>query len=146
MMKPAAMIGLGAVLWDLLPSGKALGGAPANFAYMANLLGDEGTVATRVGTDEPGDEACRVMQELGVNISYVQKDSQHETGVATVEIDPGGQPTFTIKQTVSWDFLQWTKEWEELSARADVICFGTLAQRSPESAATIDRFLRGARE
>ena len=146
MTKPPVMIGLGEVLWDLLPSGKVLGGAPANFAYMTNVLGDEGIVASRVGTDDLGREACRVMEELGVSTSYVQRDSQHETGAATVKIDAGGQPTFIIKERVSWDFLQWTETWQKLSARADVICFGTLAQRSLESAATIDQFLRSAPE
>src|SRR6266478_952107 len=130
MIKPAIMIGLGEVLWDLLPSGKALGGAPANFAYMANVLGEQGIVASRVGQDELGREALAIMQELGLNTSYVQLDDQHQTGTAGVIIDAAGQPTFTIKESVSWDFLEWTVAWEELAARADVVCFGTLAQRS----------------
>jgi fructokinase len=144
MVKPAIMIGLGEVLWDLLPSGKALGGAPANFAYMASVLGDQGIVASRVGNDELGKEARAVMQGLGLSTSYVQLDDQHQTGTAGVHIDSGGQPTFTIKESVSWDFLEWTVAWEELAARADVICYGTLAQRSPTSAATINGFLRAA--
>ena len=146
MTKPAVMIGLGEVLWDLLPSGKALGGAPTNFAYMSTVLGNEGVVASRVGNDEPGREACRVMQDLGLSTMYVQHDDQHETGTAAVHIDAGGQPTFTIKERVAWDFLQWTAAWEELSASADAVCFGTLAQRTPNAAATIERFLRNAPE
>jgi fructokinase len=142
MDKPALMIGLGEVLWDFLPSGRILGGAPANFAYMTNVLGNQGIVASRVGDDELGREACRVMQELGLNTSYVQRDDFHETGTAIVSIDAAGQPNFTIKESVSWDFLQWTASWEELSSRADVVCFGTLAQRSPSSARTIGLFLR----
>jgi fructokinase len=142
MIKPAIMIGLGEVLWDLLPSRKALGGAPANFAYMANVLGEQGIVASRVGHDDLGTEARAVMQELGLNTSYVQQDDQHQTGTAEVIIDAAGQPTFTIKESVSWDFLEWTVAWEELAARADAVCFGTLAQRSPTSAATVDSFLR----
>jgi len=136
------MIGLGEVLWDLLPSGKALGGAPANFAYMANVLGDRGIVASRVGNDEFGREARVIMQGLGLSTSYVQQDDQHQTGTAEVVIDAAGQPTFTIRESVSWDFLEWTVSWEELASRADVVCFGSLAQRSPTSAGTIDRFLR----
>src|SRR5678815_3015769 len=142
MTKPAIMIGLGEVLWDLLPSGKALGGAPANFAYMANVLGDRGIVASRVGNDEFGREARVIMQGLGLSTSYVQQDDQHQTGTAEVVIDAAGQPTFTIRESVSWDFLEWTVSWEELASRADVVCFGSLAQRSPTSAGTIDRFLR----
>ena len=138
------MIGLGEVLWDILPSGKILGGAPANFAYMANVLGDEGIVVSRVGNDELGRDACRVMQRLGLNTSYLQQDDEHETGLAVVSIDAAGQPTFAINESVAWDFLQWTAEWEELSSRADVVCFGSLAQRSPESAVVIGAFLRNA--
>ena len=82
MTKPSLMVGLGEVLWDILPSGKVLGGAPANFAYMTNVLGDEGIVASRIGNDELGREACRVMQSLGLNTSYLQRDNEHETGTA----------------------------------------------------------------
>jgi fructokinase len=145
MTKPALMVGLGEVLWDILPSGKVLGGAPANFAYMTNVLGDEGIVASRIGNDELGREACRVMQSLGLNTSYLQQDNEHETGTAAVSIDPAGQPNFTIKELAAWDFLQWTAEWEDLSSRADVICFGSLAQRSPKSAVAVESFLQTAR-
>jgi len=138
------MIGLGEVLWDILPSGEVLGGAPANFAYMTSVLGEEGIVASRIGNDELGREACKALQRLGLNTSYLQQDTEHETGTAAVSIDAAGQPNFTISEPVAWDFLQWTAEWEELSRRADVICFGSLAQRSPESALAIESFLRNA--
>lgn len=144
MTKPAVMVGLGEILWDLLPSGKVLGGAPGNFAYMTSVLGDEGIVASRVGNDDLGREAYRVMQKLGMSTAYLQHDDRYETGTATVRIDNGGQPTFAIKEPVSWDFLQWTAEWEELASRADAICFGSLAQRSAASAATIEQFLQSA--
>jgi fructokinase len=142
MKKPALMVGLGEVLWDLLPSGRVLGGAPANFAYMASVLGDEGVVASRIGNDDLGHEAFQAMQNLGLNTSCVQIDDLHETGSATVSIAQGGQPHFTIKNWVAWDFLQWTADWEQLAGRADVVCFGSLAQRSPTSAETIECFLR----
>src|ERR1041385_8049010 len=115
MNKSAMMVGLGEVLWDLLPSGKVLGGAPANFAYMTSVLGDYGVVASRVGNDHLGQEARITMEELGLNTSNVQLDSDHDTGTAVVAIDVSGQPTFTIKQSVAWDFLEWTPEWERLS-------------------------------
>jgi fructokinase len=145
MKRAALIVGLGEVLWDLLPTGKVLGGAPANFAYMANLLGDRGVVASRVGVDALGREACAVMASLGVSTQYLQQDGQHETGFAAVAIDDAGQPMFTIKEAVSWDFLEWTPAWEELARKVDVVCFGSLAQRSATSAATVDRFLRASR-
>lgn len=141
MTKPTLMVGLGEVLWDLLPSGKVLGGAPTNFAYMTSVLGDQGIVASRVGNDVFGREANKAMQRLGLTTSYIQHDDRYETGSAGVSIDSAGLPTFTIKESVAWDFLQWTSAWEELAERADVVCFGSLAQRSPASAVTIDRFL-----
>ena len=144
MTEPALMIGLGEVLWDVLPSGKVLGGAPANFAYMASVLGEQGVVASRVGNDDLGREACHVMQELGLSTAYVQHDEIHETGTATVSIDAAGQPNFTIKNSVAWDFLDWSTQWEQLARRADVVCFGSLAQRSEKSAATIERFLKNS--
>jgi fructokinase len=146
MDKPALMIGLGEVLWDFLPSGRILGGAPANFAYMANVLGDQGVVASRVGSDDLGREAYRAMQALGLDTSYVQPDVEHDTGMATVSIDPGGQPSFIVRESVAWDYLAWTPAWQELSSRADVICYGSLAQRSRGSAATIECFLQNAPE
>jgi fructokinase len=141
MTESPLMVGLGEVLWDLLPSGRVLGGAPANFAYMASALGDRGVVASRVGADPLGQEACQQMERLRLTTDYLQQDAQRRTGTAGVLIDAAGQPTFTIAENVAWDTLQWTREWEQLSALADVICFGTLAQRSLASSATIESFL-----
>jgi fructokinase len=145
MTNQAVTVGLGEVLWDLLPSGKVLGGAPANFAYMACVLGDRGVVASRVGKDPLGRKAYQRLKQLGLDIEYLQQDSHYRTGTAGVTIDSAGQPTFTIEESVAWDRLAWTPEWEELSEHADVICFGSLAQRSAVSADTIDRFLRNCR-
>jgi fructokinase len=146
MSESPLMVGLGEVLWDILPSRRVLGGAPANFAYMATLFGDRGIVASRVGNDELGREAYQLMNDMGVCTSYVQNDNGYETGVAGVLLDAEGQPGFTIKEQVAWDFLQWTPDWEELSSRANVVCYGSLAQRSPTSAETIERFLQNTPE
>jgi fructokinase len=144
--QPALMVGLGEILWDLLPSGKQLGGAPANFAYMANVLGDEGIVASRTGKDDLGHEARETMETLDLNPSFIQLDNEHSTGVVKVLIDGAGQPEFTIAGDVSWDHLEWTTAWEGLATRADAICFGTLAQRSRVSRATVHRFLQASRK
>lgn len=146
MTAPPLMVGLGEVLWDLLPSGRVLGGAPTNFAYMTSVLGNRGIVASRIGKDSLGQEACEVMENLGLTTGYIQRDEDHETGSAGVLLDPAGLPTFTIKDSVAWDFLNWTSMLEELSVQADVVCYGSLAQRSPISADTIDRFLSNTRK
>lgn len=113
MMKPALMVGLGEVLWDLLPAGKIMGGAPANFAYMANALGDRGVIASRVGVDPLVEEVYATMVNFGVSTQYLQRDEKHETGSAEVEIDAAGQPVFKIKEPASWDFLEWTPSLQE---------------------------------
>jgi fructokinase len=144
MIQPALMVGMGEILWDLLPSGKQLGGAPANFAYMAKVLGDEGVVASRIGTDDLGREVSETMKSLDLDTSFIQSDTEHSTGVVKVLIDGTGQPEFTIASDVSWDHLEWTPAWEALAGRADAICFGTLAQRSEVSRATVRRFLHAS--
>jgi len=138
------VVGLGEVLWDVLPESTCLGGAPANFAYITTLMGDEGIVASRIGEDSRGLEALRRMEELGVNIDHIQTDRDHPTGSVNVELDSKGQPRYQIAQPVAWDFLDWTLDWQHLAETADAICFGSLAQRSEASRSTIRRFLRAA--
>jgi fructokinase len=138
-------IGLGELLWDMFPEGKQLGGAPANFAYMTSLLGDEGIVVSRVGTDALGRGAGRRLERLGVRASHLQLDRDHPTGTVKVSVDPAGQPTFQIAESVAWDFFEWTPEWRALAQRADAVCFGSLAQRSSQSRATIRAFLKALR-
>lgn len=138
------IVGLGELLWDLLPAGKQLGGAPANFAYITSLLGDIGVPASRVGADALGDEAIRRLSRLGLSAQSIQRDLVHATGTVKVKIATDGQPLFEILQPVAWDFLDWTAEWRLLAEKADAICFGSLAQRSPQSQTTIRRFLHAA--
>jgi fructokinase len=140
-MKRFTVVGLGELLWDLFPGGKQLGGAPANFAYMTSLLGDEGLVASRVGSDALGRSAARRLQRLGLKSSHLQVDASHPTGTVKVEVDDAGQPTFEIAESVAWDFFQWTTEWHDLAEHTDAACFGSLAQRSPRSRATLRAFL-----
>ena len=135
------VVGLGEVLWDMLPRGACLGGAPANFAYITTLMGDQGIVASRVGEDSRGLEALQRMEELGLNIDRVQTDGEHPTGIVNVDLDGNGQAQFEIKHPVAWDFLEWTSDWKQLAERADAVCFGSLAQRSERSRTTIRQFL-----
>lgn len=136
------VVGLGEVLWDLFPGRACLGGAPANFAYITTLMGDQGIVASGVGEDTRGIEALRHLEELGLDIDHVQTDREHPTGTVNVEVDSNGQPRFEIAQPVAWDFLQWTLDWQYLAETADAVCFGSLAQRSKSSRETIRRFVR----
>jgi fructokinase len=135
------VVGLGELLWDLLPRGKQLGGAPANFAYITALLGDCAVVASRVGDDRLGQEALWHLKSNGLNINHVQRDPQHSTGTAKVEVDAKGQPEFHIVENVAWDFMEFTEDWISLARCTHAVCFGSLAQRSPVSRATINAFL-----
>ncbi len=139
------IVGLGEVLWDVLRKGKQLGGAPTNFSYISSLLGHRGVVASRVGTDPAGEELRRRLAELGLDTAELQADETHATGRVIVHVDREGQPSYEITKNVAWDFLAWTREWQQLAGQADVICFGSLAQRAEQSRRTIREFLDASR-
>lgn len=139
------IVGVGEVLWDMLPAGKQLGGAPANFAYEAAALGARGVVFSRVGDDEPGREILRRLDSLGLERRYVAIDPRHPTGRVDVRVDAQGVPTYVIHEPVAWDFLATDGSLLDLARRAGAVCFGTLAQRSPHSRDAIRTFLRATR-
>ena len=139
------VVGLGELIWDLLPEGRRLGGAPSNFAYVSRLLGGEAAVASRVGRDALGDEAVERLERAGLSTLYLQRDDAHPTGTVGVRIGAHGEPHFNVNENSAWDYLAWTPAWEELAARSTVVCFGTLGQRRPLSRATITRFLAATR-
>lgn len=143
--KRRSIVGLGEVLWDLLPRGKQLGGAPANFAYISSLLGHRGIVASRMGADALGKELRARLLELKLDDSFLQIDTDHPTGAVRVTLDHAGQPDYEIERNAAWDFLEWTPQWQRLAAEANVVCFGTLAQRSDVSRTTIRAFLAASR-
>src|SRR5215218_4494539 len=99
------IVGLGEILWDVLPGGKQLGGAPANFAYHANALGARGAVVSRVGDDELGREILARLDALGVDRAHVSTDLDHPTGTVDVRLDGAGVPEYVIHEGVAWDFL-----------------------------------------
>ena len=142
MSEQFTVVGLGELLWDMLPHGKQLGGAPANFAYMTALLGDRGIVASRVGNDRLGQEAMWHLKSSGLDTSQIQFDPVHATGTVQIQLDSKGQPEYRFTEDVAWDHLHCSVEWEYLAQTADAICFGSLAQRSEVSRAAIRQFLR----
>jgi fructokinase len=135
------VVGLGELLWDLFPSGKQLGGAPANFAYLTALLGDSGIVASRVGDDRLGQEALWHLKSCALDINRVQRDLSHPTGTVRVAVDSKGQPEYQITENVAWDFLEFSEDWISLARSAHAVCFGSLAQRNSVSRSTIRAFL-----
>lgn len=139
------MVGIGEVLWDLLPMGKQLGGAPANFAYIAGQLGNKGIVASRVGNDGPGVEIIERLKSFGLDCEGIQLDEHHPTGSVLVNIE-NGQPVYDIVEGVAWDFLELTNAWLEIAQNADAVCFGSLAQRSEISREVIRAFVSSTKE
>jgi len=135
------VVGLGEILWDLLPSGRQLGGAPANFAYCSHLLGNRAVVASRVGSDDLGREARAALLHSGITDQFLQTDPERPTGTVHIQLDSSGQPRFEIAEGAAWDFMDWSDVWQALAVSADAICFGSLAQRSQDSRRTILSFL-----
>ena len=141
-MSKKVIVGIGEILWDMLPSGKALGGAPANFAYHATRLGEEGWAVSAIGPDALGREILDIVAEKRLKslISCTDKP----TGTVQVELDAKGVPTYTIMEDVAWDNIPFTPEMEALARRADAVCFGSLVQRMA-SRESVLRFLRATR-
>ncbi|MBM3887808.1 MAG: carbohydrate kinase [Verrucomicrobia bacterium] len=135
------LLAVGEILWDLLPSGKQLGGAPANFAYHAHALGAEARVASRVGNDPLGREILDRLRALGLPIDSVGVDATAPTGTVSVELAADGQPHFTIHENVAWDRITADDASRAFAAQADAACFGSLAQRSEPSRSSIRKLV-----
>lgn len=138
------VVGLGELLWDCFADGRRPGGAPANVAFHANQIGHRGMVCSRVGDDDLGRELVDYLKERGLDDRFVQIDSAHPTGTVTVDTRDASSPRFTIHEDVAWDHLTFGPDLEELAADAAAICFGTLAQRYPQTRETIVRCLDAA--
>jgi len=136
------IVGIGEILWDMLPSGKALGGAPANFAYHAGRLGEEGWAVSAVGDDALGREILELVASKGLHSMIAVTDKP--TGTVLVELDDRGVPAYSIMEDVAWDNIPFTPEMEELAKRADAVCFGSLVQRM-NSRSSVMRFIRAMR-
>ncbi|MCP4601060.1 MAG: carbohydrate kinase [Proteobacteria bacterium] len=137
-------VGIGEVLWDILPNGRKLGGAPANFAYHVNALGGRGIVVSRVGDDNLGREALDILTSRGLDTDKISIDPAHPTGQVLVDLDEQGVATYTFPDDVAWDFLH--DETGERIERIDAVCFGSLGQRNSTSRETIRGFLRSCGE
>ena len=137
------IVGLGEVLWDLLPGGRQMGGAPANFTCHARALGAEAWLIGRVGKDDLGHELIARLGALGVHTDVVAIDALHPTSTVSVELD-GGQPRYLIHEKVAWDFIEATPTALAAISAADAVCFGTLAQRSEPSRSTIISLVNAA--
>lgn len=138
------LVGLGEILWDMLPSGKQMGGAPANFAYHAQSLSADTVTAypvSAIGNDSLGKEISTHLKTQGLSDKYLFVDEQYPTGTVQVEYQAGGGHRFHIKENVAWDYIPDITSLEQLATKTDVVCFGTLAQRAETSRHSIHTFL-----
>jgi len=139
-MEKPIIAGIGELLWDCLPSGKQLGGAPCNFAYHAMQAGCESFVISAIGNDESGAEIKKVVKKLYLSTQYIQ-ENEFPTSTVTVSLDEKGHPDYTIHENVAWDHIRWNNEMQELAAKLDAVCFGSLAQRNSDSQESIQSFI-----
>lgn len=133
------IVGLGEVLWDIFQKKKTLGGAVTNFAIHANSLGMDGTVVSAVGSDSLGDRVKKEFLSHGLKTYLNQSD--YPTGTVYVELDNEGKATYEITKDSAWDYITLTEESKNLAKECDVVCFGTLAQRTATSRNSIKTFL-----
>ena len=130
---------MGEALWDVLPEGKKIGGAPANFAYHVSQFGLTSCVVSAVGPDALGKEIQENLTSKGLN--HLIAEVPYPTGTVQVEINQAGVPQYEIKENVAWDNIPYTSQLESLAKRTQAVCFGSLAQRNVVSRETINRFL-----
>ncbi len=133
------VVGMGEALWDVLPEGRKIGGAPANFAYHAAQFGLPSCVVSAVGDDALGKEILETFAARGLN--YLIEVVAYPTGTVQVELDEAGIPQYDIKENTAWDNIPYTPQLKELARNTRAVCFGSLAQRSETSRNTINRFL-----
>ena len=138
-MNNTIVVGIGEALWDVLPEGKKIGGAPANFAYHVSQFGLDGRTVSAVGEDKLGTEILENFYEKKL-YSMIER-VPYPTGTVQVELDAEGIPCYDIKEGVAWDNIPFTSALEGLAKQTSAVCFGSLAQRSVVSRETINKFL-----
>ena len=138
-MKDKYVVGLGEALWDVLPDGRKLGGAPANFAYHAGQFGQNAIAVSALGEDKLADETIAQLEEKGLH--YCMPRVPYPTGTVQVELDDEGVPTYDIKENVAWDNIPFTPELQAIAENTRAVCWGSLAQRNVVSRQTIYKFL-----
>jgi fructokinase len=132
--------GIGELLWDILPTGKQVGGAPCNFAFHAMQAGCESIVFSAVGNDQPGDELLSALARLNINCEYIQRNG-FPTGTVTVTLNYKGHPQYVIHENTAWDNIVFNTKTVSKIKKLDAVCFGSLGQRNSVSAETIQQLL-----
>lgn len=142
------VVGIGEALFDCFPEGPLLGGAPLNLAVHADQLlrrvGGRGVLVSAIGQDALGSQIRQELSARQMTVDFLQESPNHATGTVQVTVDDHGHPEYKITENVAWDHLQSTESINRLASSCEAVCFGTLAQRSPESRVAIQQFLAAA--
>lgn len=133
------VVGLGEVLWDMLPEGRKIGGAPVNFAYHAGQFGIDTMAVSAIGNDKLGEDTIAEMN--GKHLNHIFPSVPYPTGSVQVSLDEKGVPAYDIKENVAWDNIPFTNEIESVARSCRAVCFGSLAQRNAVSRNTIRKFI-----
>ncbi|MDX1591711.1 MAG: carbohydrate kinase [Balneolaceae bacterium] len=141
----SAIFSFGEILWDIFPDYKKPGGSPANLAYHLHVLKNESYLISRVGDDEYGRELLNFIRKKGLTSEYIQKDPENPTGTVTVQFD-GDEPSYTIHEPAAWDYIEVNTKLEKSIANSDALCFASLSQRNPVSAASLNQLLDSVSE
>ena len=136
------VIGVGELLWDLFPTGKRVGGAPANFTFHAQQLGARGYIISVVGNDDNGNQILKLLIQKGMNVDFIAQLDKIPTGTVTVLLDTNGIPAYSIHENVAWDYIPFDPSVYPILENAAAFCFGTLAQRNAGSLSAIQSFLK----
>jgi len=143
-MTTKTVLALGEILWDILPAERLLGGAPANFCHRLRQLGVNARMVSRVGEDQLGHDLLAGLEALDFDLSLVQRDPLHPTGTVDVTLSSDGEPTYVINTRVAYDYLEPTPDLLKAAASTNLICFGTLVQRSEKARSTVCAILDAA--
>ena len=133
------IVGIGDALWDCLPEGRKIGGAPANFAYYMTQFGFDSLAVSAIGDDPLGDEIKETFDRIG--LKYSLEVTEYPTGTVAVDVDQNGIPSYDIKENVAYDHITYTPYLDEVAKTCNVACFGSMTQRNPASRKTLRRFL-----
>ena len=139
------IIGIGEVVWDCLPEGKKLGGAPVNFSFFAKELGADSYPISAIGNDELSIETLAELKKTGLDLSYISRND-YPTSKVLITLDAAGIPQYEIVENVAWDAMECTPAIKQLISDADAVCWGSLAQRSEKSRVAIGQMIDAAPE
>lgn len=142
MKQEGRVVCIGEILWDALPSGLYLGGAPLNVCYHLNQLGVTADICSKVGADRLGKEALRKIAQKGMTTDYIQRKDKAETGFVEVEVSPDGEPSYEFVEPAAWDFITLSDALKEWISQSWGLVYGSLAQRNEQSRQTIRELLQ----